>query len=171
MRESSLRRAGVPGFLEWERLPERASRDMSERVAKRPTLFTVPAAPSSETVLLGTRCPAGHVSFPPQRMGCEVCGALGDGIETAELAASGTLTSFAMAHRQQRPGSASPLVVGTIVLDAGPAVEVVLDVDDTRELSCGLRVVGHLVPVGEDESGRPIVDCFFSAARPSEARG
>jgi uncharacterized OB-fold protein len=146
-------------------------RDMSERVAKSPTLFSVPAEPSSETVLLGTRCSGGHVAFPPEQMGCEVCGAHGDEIETIELAASGTLTTFAMAHRQQRAGSTSPLVVGTVVLDAGPAVDVVLDVDDTAELSCGLRVVGNLVPVGEDESGRSILDCFFSAARSSEASG
>jgi len=162
---------GVPGTPDCERFLERAGKDMSERVAKRPTLFIVPAAPSRETVLLGTRCSGGHVSFPPQQMGCEVCGAHGEDIETIELAASGTLTTYAMAHRQQRPGSDSPLVVGSIVLDAGPAVEVVLDVDDTEGLSSGLRVVGHLVPVGEDESGRPIVDCFFAAARPSEARG
>ena len=144
---------------------------MSERVAKSPTLFSVPAEPSSETVLLGTRCSGGHVAFPPERMGCEVCGAHGDEIENIELAASGTLTTFAMAHRQQRAGSTSPLVVGTVVLDAGPAVDVVLDVDDTAELSCGLRVVGHLVPVAEDESGRSIVDCFFAAERPAEAKG
>lgn len=144
---------------------------MSERVAKSPTLFSVPAAPSTETVLLGTRCSGGHVAFPPERMGCEVCGVYGAEIETIELAASGTLTTFAMSHRQQRAGSTSPLVVGTVVLDAGPAVDVVLDVDDTAELSCGLRVVGHLVPVAEDESGRPILDCFFVAARSSEASG
>ena len=144
---------------------------MSERVAKSPTLFSVPVAPSNETVLLGTRCSGGHVAFPPEQMGCEVCGAHGDEIETIELAASGTLTTFAMAHRQQRAGSASPLVVGTVVLDAGPAVDVVLEVADTAKLSCGLQVVGHLVPVGEDESGRTILDCFFAAARPSEASG
>ena len=142
---------------------------MSERVAKRPTLFTAPASQSAETVLLGTRCSGGHISFPPERMGCGVCGAYGEEIETIELAASGRLTAFAVAHRQQRAGSTSPLVVGTVVLDAGPAVDVILGVDDTAQLSCGQRVVGRLVPVGEDESGRPVVDCFFAPVQPSEA--
>jgi len=144
---------------------------MQERVAKSPTLFTVPVAPRSETRLLGTRCSAGHILFPPQRIGCEVCGAHGEDIETIELAASGTLSTFAVSHRQQRAGSTAPLVVGTIVLDAGPAVEVILDVDDTAELSRGQRVVGHLVPVAEDESGRSIVDCYFGPEPASEARG
>ena len=143
---------------------------MSERVAKRQTLFTIPTASGSETKLLGTRCSNGHLSFPPQQSGCEVCGAYGDEIESVELDASGTLGSFVVARRQQRPGSsAAPLVIGTVVLDAGPAVEVVLDVDDARLLSRGQHVTGHLVEVAEDESGRPIVDCFFAPARPPEA--
>lgn len=144
---------------------------MSERIAKRQTLFAVPPAPSTETVLLGARCTCGHVFFPRQRIGCEVCGAHGNEIESIELAASGTLQAFALAPRQQRPGSTAPLIVGTVVLDAGPAVEVVLDVDDTAGLSCGQRIAAHLAPVGEDESGRQIVDCFFAPVQPSEAAG
>lgn len=144
---------------------------MSERVAKRPTLFTLPPAPSTETKLRGARCSSGHLFFPPQQIGCEVCGAYGDEIEIIELDASGTLQSFALSHRQQRPGSTAPLIIGTVALDAGPALEVVLDVDDTAGLSCGQRVAGHLVDIGEDESSRRIVDCFFAPTEPAEPAG
>jgi uncharacterized OB-fold protein len=111
------------------------------------------------------------VFFPPQQMGCEVCGVYGDEIEIIELDASGTLQTFALAHRQQRPGSTTPLIIGTVALDSGPAVEVILDVEDPAPLSCGQRVAGHLVEVGEDESGRQIVDCFFAPAKPRGAAG
>jgi len=140
-----------------------------ERVAKKRTLFTVPPAPSIETRLLGSRCRNGHLAFPPQSAGCEVCGAYGDEIERVELAATGTLRTFARAHRQQRPGSDAPLVIGTVVLDAGPAVEVVLDVDDADTLECGQRVAGHLVEVDEDESGDRVVDCYFTPIEPAQA--
>ncbi len=141
---------------------------MSERIAKRRTLFTVPPAPSNETALLGTRCTEGHVAFPPQRLGCEVCGAFGDQIESIELAATGTLRTFALSHREQRPGSNAPLIIGTVALDAGPEVEVILEVDDPALLSCGQQVTGQLVGVGQDESGKQIVDCFFAPAPSSE---
>ncbi len=142
---------------------------MSERVARKQTLFTVPPAPSNETHLLGSRCSDGHVFFPPQRLGCEICGAYGDDIESVELAAAGTLRNFALAHREQRPGSAAPLITGTVALDAGPSVEVILEVDDTTQLACGQRVAGHLVECGEDESGRQVVDCFFAPVELREA--
>ncbi len=141
---------------------------MNERVATKPTLFTVPPAPGSETRLLGARCSGGHLFFPPQQMGCDICGAHGSDIAIVELAALGVLKTFARAYRQQRPGSAAPLVIGTVLLDAGPAVEVILDVDDTDALRCGQRVAGHLVEVGEDEAGRQLVDCFFA---PEEVAG
>ncbi len=135
---------------------------MNERIAKKRTLFTVPPDLDGEPRLLGARCSGGHLFFPPQKMGCDVCGAHGDDIEIIELAASGVLRTFALAHRQQRPGSAAPLVIGSVVLDAGPAVEVILDVDDPAALRNGQHVVGHLVAVGEDDEGRQIVDCFFA---------
>jgi uncharacterized OB-fold protein len=102
------------------------------------------------------------VFFPPQRMGCDVCGAAGDAIGIVEIAAGGVLKAFATAHRETRPGGTSPLVVGTVALDDGPVVEVVLDVDDESALSVGQRVRGRLIDVGADDAGRTVVDCFFA---------
>ena len=135
---------------------------MSRRIARKQTLFSVPADPDAAPALLGGRCTCGHVFFPPQQMGCDVCGAAGDSIEIVELAASGVLNAFATAHRQTRPGATSPLVVGSVLLDDGPAVEVILDVEDASGLVIGQRVRARLVDVGEDDDGRSLVDCYFA---------
>ena len=134
---------------------------MSRRIARKKTLFTVPPSRDEAPALLGGRCSCGHVFFPPQRMGCDVCGAAGEAIEISELAASGVLQAFATVHRQTRPGGTSPLIVGVVALDDGPVVEVVLDAADESALSVGRRVRGRLVDVGEDGAGRTLVDCFF----------
>ena len=135
---------------------------MSRRIAKKKTLFSVPIESGEAPALRGGRCTCGHVFFPPQQMGCDVCGASGDAIDIIDLTAAGILQTFATAHRQKRPGGNSSLVVGAVVLDDGPVVEVVLDVEDERGLRAGQRVGGRLVEVGEDDDGRPVVDCFFA---------
>jgi uncharacterized OB-fold protein len=154
-------------------LQHEAKRDMSPRVARCPTLYTVPDDPATSTKLRGGRCSSGHVFFPPQRLGCTTCGAHGESIEIVELEATGILRSHAFSHREKRPGSDQPLIIGTVVLDAGPAIEVVLAVDDLSGLESGQRVNGRLVEVAEageegeaGEGGEAgiIVDCFFAPA-------
>ena len=135
---------------------------MSRRTAKKKTLFTVPSAPGEAPVLRGGRCSCGHVFFPPQQIGCDVCGASGDAIAIVDLTAAGVLQAFATAHRQTRPGGGVPLIIGAVALDDGPVVEVVLDAEDESELRVGQRVGGRLVEVGEDDDGRAVVDCFFA---------
>jgi uncharacterized OB-fold protein len=135
---------------------------VSRRIARKKTLFTVPPSAEGAPALLGGRCSCGHVFFPPQQMGCDVCGAAGDAIEIVELAAGGVLKAFAMAHRRTRPGGGSPLVVGVVALDDGPVIEVVIDADDDSALFVGQRVSGRLVDVGEDDAGGSVVDCFFA---------
>jgi len=135
---------------------------VSRRIARKKTLFTVPPSPEGVPALLGGRCSCGHVFFPPQQMGCDVCGAAGDAIEIVELAAGGVLKAFAMVHRRTRPGGGSPLVVGVVALDDGPVIEVVIDADDESALFVGQRVSGRLVDIGEDDAGRSVVDCFFT---------
>jgi hypothetical protein len=135
---------------------------MSRRIAKKKTLFTVPASPDEAPALRGGRCRCGHVFFPPQQLGCDVCGAAGDAIEIVDLAGAGTLRTYATAHRQQRPGSSAPLIFGTVLLDDGPAVEVVIDAEDEAVLAVGQTVRARLVEVGEDEDGHTLVDCFFA---------
>ena len=135
---------------------------MSARVARKKTLFSVPESPDEPPALLVGRCSCGHRFFPPQRLGCEQCGAFGDSIAIAPLAARGVLKTFATAVRQTRPGGDAPLSVGGVLLDDGPFVEVVLDVDDAGALAPGLRVSGRLVTVGEDDAGHAVVDLFFA---------
>ena len=135
---------------------------MSRRTAKKKTLFTVPLAPGEAPALRGGRCSCGHVFFPPQQMGCDVCGASGDAIAIVDLTAAGVLQTFATAHRQTRPDGGAPLIVGAVALDDGPVVEVVLDTEDESGLRVGQRVAGRLVEVGEDDDGRAVVDCFFT---------
>ena len=140
---------------------------MSPRVARCPTLYAVPEDPSASTKLRGGRCSSGHVFFPPQRLGCTICGAHGDDIEIIEFEASGILRSHALSYREKRPGSDLHLIIGTVALDAGPAVEVVLAVDDVAALEPGQRVTGRLVEIAESGEGgeaQIIVDCFFAPA-------
>jgi uncharacterized OB-fold protein len=135
---------------------------MTRRIATKKTLFTVPPTPDRPPALLGGRCCCGHVFFPPQRFGCDVCGAHGDRIQIVELAASGVLKAFAVAHRQRRADGTSPPVVGSVILDEGPAVEVMLDTEDDSGLFAGQRVHGRLVETGRDDEGRSLVDCRFT---------
>ena len=137
---------------------------MSERIAKKPTLFTVPADPDAPPRLCGGRCRCGRLLFPAQRFGCDACGAAGDAIRPADFDAEGVLTAFATSHRQRRPGSESPLVVGTIALDAGPVVESALAVEDASGLRIGARMRPRLLDVSVDDDGRRVVDCFFEPA-------
>ena len=137
---------------------------LSERIAKKPTLFTVPVDTDAPPLLCGGYCRCGRLLFPAQRFGCDACGAAGDAIRLVEFEGSGVLTAFATSHRQRRPESESPLVVGTIALDAGPVVESSLAVDDESELRIGARMRSRLLDVGVDDDGRRIVDCFFEPA-------
>lgn len=137
---------------------------MSERIAAKATLLNVPAAPDEPPTLRGSRCSCGHTSFPPQFLGCNVCGATGADVAAVSLAAAGTLHSFAMAHRQRRPGGDTPLVAGAILLDDGPLIEVVIDAVDASGLAVGCRMLGHLVTLETNAEGQAVVDCQFAPA-------
>lgn len=137
---------------------------MKERVASRPGLYTLPDA-AHIPALCGTACTScGTAFFPPQRYGCERCGAGPERIERRPLAGTGTLRSFATVHRALRPEPAAPFVIGTVRLDAGPELEAVLACGDESELAFGMPVRATLVPVGVDAEGREIVDCRFAPA-------
>ena len=134
---------------------------MSDRIAAKPTLLNLPAAPEGSPTLRGSRCSCGHTSFPTQSLGCNVCGATGADVAAVPLAAAGTLHSFAMAHRQKRPGADTPLVVGAILLDDGPLIEVVIDAVDASGLAVGCRMQGRLVTLETNAEGQAVVDCQF----------
>lgn len=80
---------------------------------------TVPA-------VCATRCRAcGNAFFPPQRYGCESCGAPGDDLLDADIPAVGSVRSFAVVHVD--PTRTTPYTVGEIALDDGPLVLGVLE--------------------------------------------
>jgi uncharacterized OB-fold protein len=135
---------------------------MSQGIARQKRLFTLPDSPKEKPALLGGRCSCGHVFFPPHRFGCDRCGAPPEEIEIAKLEARGVLTCFAVAHRQSRPDGDTPLVVGTVSLDSGPAVEVMLDVRDADALSVGQRVEGRLLEGRRDDAGRTRFEFAFA---------
>ena len=72
---------------------------MTERVAAKPTLVSIPEAEDAAPALRGSRCRCGQVAFPPQPLGCNACGAAGADVETVDLDARGTLLSHATAYR------------------------------------------------------------------------
>lgn len=140
---------------------------MIGRIAARATLVGVPETDAAAPTLRGSRCVCGRVSFPPEPLGCSACGACGADIAAIPLAAAGTLRSFALAPRQQRPGGDGPLIVGAVLLDDGPLVEVVIAAADTSGLAIGGRVCGRLVPIGTDADGQTLVDCQFEPEAPA----
>ena len=73
---------------------------MPKRKAVHAELYSPDAA--DNPVLNGGKCRAcGYVFFPPQRYGCESCGALPEKLEAAELRGRGRLHSYATVHLHQ----------------------------------------------------------------------
>jgi len=134
---------------------------MSQCIAKKKTVFTVPDSPTEKPSLLGGRCSCGYLFFPPHRFGCEACGAAPEAINIIEIETRGVLKSFAASHRQTRTDVPSPLIFGLVLLDIGLAVMTTIHVEDENKLAIGQRVHGLLVPCGQDDQGRTIVDCLF----------
>ncbi len=135
---------------------------MIQRIARQKTLFTVPDTEETPPALLTGRCACGYLFFPPHRFGCESCGAGPEAISIVETAAKGVLRAFALSHRETHPDGSTPYIIGQVVLDAGPAISVVLETKDKSSLSSGQRVIGKLVPIKENEKGQVIVDCLFA---------
>jgi len=134
---------------------------MSQRIAKKKTLFTVPESRTERPSLLGGRCSCGYLFFPPHRFGCEVCGAGPEAINIIEMAATGLLKTFAASHQQIRSDGHSPLIFGLVFLDNGLTILGAIDTDDEKKLHIGQRVHGVLAPCGLDDQGQTIVDCLF----------
>ena len=96
------------------------------------------------------RC--GYVFFPPQRYGCESCGAPPEKLE-AGIARTGTLHSYATVHLHQGKDIEAPFTVGLIVLDDGPAVRSTLTDRTDEGLAIGDRMKSVLVAAGTDQDG------------------
>lgn len=132
---------------------------MAERI-EHPTLYGPgPGGP----VLYGSRCRAcGRVSFPRQSFGCEACGAHGDAMAPAELAARGALVTFAVVRKHMGGDIEAPFAMGEIRLADGPVIRCTL-ADDVQEASlrAGQAMTGVLAL--NPKSSADVVELRFTA--------
>jgi uncharacterized protein len=124
------------------------------------------APDSADTPSLnGGKCRAcGYVFFPPQRYGCESCGAPPEKLEAAELRGRGRLHSYATVHLHQGKDIEAPFTVGLIVLDDGPAIRSLLTNRTDAGLAIGDRMASVLVAAGTDQDGNEMVELRFAMA-------
>lgn len=132
---------------------------MPESVPAQPSLYSGSGKPPS---LNGGRCrKCGYVFFPPQRYGCESCGALGEELEAVALPGRGQLHSFATVHLHQGKGIEAPFTVGVILLDDGPAIRSILATRTGEGLKAGDRMSATVVSQGKDEQGSEVMELRF----------
>ena len=95
-------------------------------------------------ILFGSRCDTcGRASFPRQSFGCEACG--GVALTPVEMAARGTLISFALVRKHMGADIEAPFALGEIRLDDGPVIRCTLaDGLDQAQLCAGRTVTGIL---------------------------
>jgi len=103
----------------------------------------LPQAPA----LRGVRCRCGHVAFPPQHQGCEVCGAHGEALEDVLLRGAGRLLASATVHRHGAEHPPVPFTVAELALDDGPVVRGLLASSAPAGLAPGARLVALLEEV------------------------
>jgi uncharacterized OB-fold protein len=115
--------------------------------------------------LSGGKCRAcGYVFFPPQRYGCESCGAPPEKLEAVQLAGRGTLHSYATVHLHMGNDIETPFTIGLIVLDDGPAISATLTNRTDEGLAIGDRMQSVLVAAGTDQAGGEMVELRFAKA-------
>jgi len=108
----------------------------------KPALYT----PAGD--LLGGRCACGHVFFPMQTHGCEICGRHGVDLQSMTLNGRGTLLSSTVVHLHADKARTAPFTIGKVMLDEGPVVRTLL-VDPDRPIAPGTRMVSLMVSVGD----------------------
>jgi uncharacterized OB-fold protein len=117
---------------------------------------------SNHPFLNGGRCRAcGYVFFPPQRYGCEACGAPPEKLDPTQLSGCGRLHSYATVHLYQGKDLEAPFTVGLIVLDDGPAIRSLLTKPTDAGLAIGDRMASVLVAAGIDQDGNELVELRF----------
>lgn len=106
----------------------------------------------------------GYVFFPPQRYGCESCGAPPEKLDAVQLLGRGRLHSYATVHLHQGRDIEAPFTIGLIVLDDGPAIRSLLTERTDAGLAIGDRMASVLVAAGADPEGNEIVELRFARA-------
>ncbi len=139
---------------------------------RRPGLYTeqgTDALPDSPA-LRAVKSRGGHISFPPQRDGCEVSGDHGDDLQDVLLTGRGRLHAIATVHIHPRPQPATPFTVVEVALDDGPLVRGLLSASQALPLAPGAVLVTRLEEV-PDESGGSVRDLRFVCATASTPKG
>jgi len=136
---------------------------MPNRKAIHPELYSPDAADTPS--LYGGKCRVcGFVFFPPQRYGCEACGAPAENLDTVQLRGSGRLHSYATVHLHQAKDIEAPFTVGLIVLDDGPAIRSLFINRTDAGLTIGDRMKSALAPAGIDQEGNELFEMRFGRA-------
>ncbi|WP_342132373.1 hypothetical protein [Hydrogenophaga sp. OTU3427] len=135
----------------------------------RPGLYAeqgTPALPDAPA-LRAVRSRSGHVSFPPQRYGCQVSGEYGEDLQDVLLTGRGRLHAIATVHIHPKPLPATPFTVVEVAMDDGPLVRGLLSASHALPLAPGAVLVTRLEEI-PDESGGTVRDLrFVAAASPS----
>jgi hypothetical protein len=124
----------------------------------KPTLYTPAGA------LLGGRCTCGHVFFPMQTHGCELCGRHGADLAPMALSGRGTLLSSTVVHLHADKARTAPFTIGKIALEEGPVVRTLIVAPDAA-LAPGTAMAATLVPVDPRDDGTPVLDLQFIPER------
>ncbi len=132
--------------------------------ALKPELYLLPEGGVGLARLKGGRCACGHVFFPMQTYGCEVCGRTGDALEPTLLEGRGSLVASARVLLHAAKDRRTPFVVASIRLVDGPVVRTLLAEDRTERLPVGTPMQTCVVEVGRTESDEAIVDLRFTPA-------
>jgi hypothetical protein len=130
------------------------------RVPAHPGLYE----PDSDAPLLnGSRCTnCGQVSFPPISIGCDVCGAPDDLLESARLESHGLVHSIVTVHLHHG-APAAPFAVAEIQLDAGPLIRATVS-EEAPDLAIGDRVSAVWVVTSANSEGDETVEPRFTGA-------
>jgi uncharacterized OB-fold protein len=128
------------------------------RLPLQPGLFVATDVPALKCSAC-TSC--GRVSFPPLTIGCDVCGASEDRLESICVPAVGEVYSFARVH-VQRGQPTQPFTVAEIALDGGPFIRALV-AEGSPALSTGDRVHGVWAVAGIDDAGNDLVEPVFTA--------
>jgi len=146
---------------------------MSQSELLKPSLYAEEgtAAVPDHPALKGGKCACGHVFFPMQSYGCEVCGRQGEALQPLRLSGRGKLVASATVHIHagRTPAAnaevkqhTAPFTIGSIALDDGPTVRTLLVGIDEKALQPGQAMVTTLVPVGA--GAKSILDLRFTPA-------
>ncbi len=118
------------------------------RVPDRPDLVALDGA--GNPLLRVARCQRCDArTFPPQRLGCEHCGAPGDDLVEEQRPPTGTVLARATVHRDLF-GRPVPYTIIELALDGGPALRGRLATPTSEGCAIGSRVHGVLAE-GDDQ--------------------